>query len=197
MAAVELPALPGPATVTWHLIDAGGLLTPPLGGDVQRLNRLGTRWAVEVQLPPLAPADAMRWAADLTLGRQNGVRWKLREIDVARSPVGAPLVAGAGQSGFSIAIDGMTPGASWQKGKFLAVTTAGRSRLYQTAVAGAADGAGAAAIAITTPLRKAPADNDAVSFAPSIEGLIGGDAWNWTVDAARLGRMAFLIMEAS
>lgn len=195
MALVDLPDTPGPASVAWREQDFGGALPGLLGGGGQRINRQGNRWAIDVALPPLALDDARRWSAALSLGLKNGVRWKVRQVGLESGPIGTPLVAGAGQMGMALDVDGMTNGAAWMAGQWVGVGAPGSSCLYLTAAPGFADGSGVAEIAFTSPLRAVPADDAPVSFAPSIEGLLGGDQLSWTIDRMRLGGAGFSIEE--
>ena len=77
---VNLPETPGPSQMVLSPQDFGGDLTPPGGGEVQRLNRLGNRWTVQVSLPPMLPNLAREWLADLTRAVQFGGRWRLRPV---------------------------------------------------------------------------------------------------------------------
>lgn len=199
MAMIDLPTAPGPVAVEWRLIDFGGVQDALLGGPSQRINRPGARWAIDVQLPAMHPAMARRWSAALVLAAQHGARWKLRQVGLMPRGMGAGIIAGADQAGAMLAVENLAPGAVWMAGQFLSVPVAGGTarQLYQTASAGAADAAGDAVIALTTPLRDAPDDGGALSFAPSIEGWLGGEQVGWTIDAARHGRMGFSIEEAA
>ncbi len=196
MAVVDLPSSPGPARVTWREQDFGGTLPGLMGGGAQRDNGMGNRWAIDVRLPPMDLRDARRWSAALSLGLKNSVRFKIRQVGLASGPIGAPRVAGADQAGMTLNADGFTPGASWEAGQFAAVITDGVSYLYLLAASGFADIDGEAALAFTTMLRAVPDDNDVIDFAPSIEGLLAGDAVTWDIDEVRLGRAAFSIEEA-
>ncbi len=195
MSLVDLPDSPGPASVTWREQDFGGAPPGLLGGATDRVNRLGNRWAVDVVLPPLSLDDARRWSAALSLGLKMGVRWRVRQVGLASGPIGAPLVAGAGQLGMTLNADGFTPGASWMAGQWVSVVTDGERDLYLIAESGFADADGEAALALTTMLRVAPDDNDVLDFAPRIEGLLGGEQLSWTIDRMRLGGVAFSIEE--
>lgn len=186
MALVDLPASPGPRAVAWQLLDFGGTLRGALGGASQRVNRLGSRWAVSVSLPALTPAQARSWSAALTSGLRNGVRWRVRQVG---TPVGAPgsvLVAGAGQSGLALDVDGLTAGYFVKAGQWLSVTTSSSSYLYQAAATVQADGSGVATLALEPALRVEPADNDPVALAaPVIEGLLA-DVPGWSLGPNRL-----------
>ena len=195
MALIDLPASPGPAKQQFIPVTFEGVLTPPFGAEEQHINRLGDRWAVAVELPRLSLRAARDWSADLVSARRFGARWKLRQPGLKIGAPGAPLVAGAGQGGMMLSVDGMTPYAGWQKGQFVSIVTDGRRYLYQFAAAGAAAADGGAAFAFSTPLRVAPADNDPVEFVPQIEGRLAGDDASWTIDELRLGHAAFVIRE--
>lgn len=195
MALIDLPASPGSAKVQFIPVTFEGVLTPPFGAEEQQVNRLGDRWAIAVELPALSLRAAREWSADLVSGRRFGARWKLRQPGLRIGTPGTPLVAGAGQGGLALSVDGMTPYAGWQKGQFVSIVTAARRYLYQFASAGAAAGDGTATFTFSTPLRVAPADNDAVEFVPQIEGRLAGDDASWTIDELRLGRTSFVIRE--
>lgn len=186
MALVDLPSSPGPASSTMVPIDFGGPIPGLLGGATERQNRLGNRWSVMVNMPPLGLDAARAWSADLTLGVQRGVRWKLRQVGLASGPIGAPLVAGGSQMGFALDVDGFIPGASWAKGAFVSLISGGRRYLHKLAAAGFADGSGAGTLNFTEALRVVPADNDVVDFAPSIEGLLTVEG-GMTINEKRLG----------
>lgn len=186
MALIDLPDSPGPAKATPVPVDFGGTLPGLLGGPTERQNRLGNRWSIAVTMPALSLDDARAWSADLVLGVQRGVRWKLRQVGLVSGPIGAPRVAGAGQMGFALDVDGFDPGASWAKGAFVSVISGGRRYLHKLAAAGFADGAGAGTLNFTEALRIVPADDDAIDFAPSIEGLLSVDG-GVEINEARLG----------
>lgn len=186
MSLVDLPAKPGPTRVLPVPIDFGGTLPGLLGGTTTRINRQGNRWAVSVSMPALTLEQARDWSADLALGLQKGVRWKLRQVGLRQGPVGTPLVAGANQEGYSLNCDGFLPNANWRKGQFINLISGGVRYLHKLAAAGNANGSGVATLTFTEKLRVFPADNDVIDFAPYIEGLLGEDAAALLVDERRL-----------
>lgn len=175
MPLVDLPEFPGPAQSQPYLIDFGSVRVPPLGGAVQRINRTGARYAIELTLPAMAPADARRWSAALTLGLRDGVRWRLRQVGLTIPPMGTVLVAGGSQLGLALDVDGGTAFAPWVAGQFVSVLTGGQRYLHQLASAGAFASGGTAELPLAEPLRVSPADNAPVEFVPQIEGLIEGE----------------------
>lgn len=197
MTAVTLPASPGSRVLGWTLVDFGGTLKGALGGSTQRLNRLGNRWRVDLELPVMTAAQAREWSADLVAGRSNGVLWKLRQVGLDIGSPGTPLVNGASQSGNTLACDGFSASYEAKKGQFFSIIISGQRYCYQvrtttTAVAGAF-----AALPIETALRVSPADNATLEFAePYIQGLLT-DVPSWVNDADHLARgFSFAIEES-
>lgn len=191
---IDLPDVPGPARVTWRALDFGATRVPPLGGPVQRINRTGNRWAVDVTLPPLAPADTRRWQAALMAAARAGARWKLRQVGLAIAPLAGVVVVGGGQTGTTLIAGGAPAGALWAGGQFVSLISGGQRYLHQLGVAGSFDAAGAAGLPLVEPLRIAPLAGDKIDFAPRIEGMLTEHP-AITVDEARLGRIAFSIEE--
>lgn len=186
MALVDLPLKPGPGRVSAMPIDFGGTLPGLVGGPTTRVNRQGNRWAITVTMRALTIEQARIWSADLALGMQMGVRWKLRQVGLALGPVGAPRVAGADQEGFALACDGFLPNASWKKGTFINLVSGGLRYVHKLAAAGHADAGGLATLHFTEKLRVFPADNDVIDFVPFIEGLLDDGAAALTIDEKRL-----------
>lgn len=196
MTSVTLPDTPGPASVSWELVDYGGTLQGPLGGAGQRVNRLGNRWRAMIAMPVMTPRQAREWSAALAQGLRLGVLWKLRQVGTVTGTPGSPLVAGAGQSGVELDVDGLTAAYGWKFGQFVSVITSSRRYLYMLSASGVAATDGTATLPIEPPLRVQPGDNDVVEIAlPYIEGLLA-DAPSWMLDVDRLARgFSFAIEE--
>lgn len=195
MAIIDLPDTPGPADVDWIPIGFGDTRKPPLGGQAQMLNRDGDRWAVQVTLPPLDPADTRRWQAALKAASRTGGRWKIRQLELQIASFGPVLVAGADQVGQMLEVDGGTPGAPWAQGQFFNLITDGQRYLHQLATAGSFAADGTATLPLVEPLRVVPADNDALDFAPRIEGWVSRESAVIKIGADRRGRASFYIEE--
>lgn len=197
MALVELPTSPKPRAVRWSAIDFGGTLSGAVGGTAQRINRLGNRWRLEVDLPPMTVADARVWAAALSRGLRNGVSLLVPQPDTPTGAAGSVLINGASQAGDSIVVDGGTPGYQVKAGQWLNVTTSGSAYLYMAQASSRLGASGDGTIEIEPPLRAVPADNDPVNLsAPVIEGLLQTGP-GWEIDVSRLVRgFSFTIEEA-
>lgn len=195
MAAVTLPRTP-PVKVAWAIVDAGVTLPGIAGGSDQRLNRLGNRWQVSVDMPPLDPVDALAWSAALSQGLEDGVAWRVWQTGTPTGSPGTVRVAGAGQAGRSLALDGLNPGYVLRSGMLLSILTGSQHFLYRSAAAMKASGAGTGTVQLTAALRVQPADNDLVEVAaPVIEGLLV-DAPGWSIDPDRIARgFSFTIRE--
>lgn len=193
---IALPSSPGPSAISWSLVDFGSTQQGALGGSAQRINRLGARWRCEVQLPAMTPADARIWAAALARGLREGVSFKIRQVSTPTGAPGAVLVAGAGQAGAELDVDGATAGYVAKAGQWASINTGGRRYLHQIADSVQFSGTGTATLQIEPLLRVIPADNAPVELAaPVIEGLLQ-TAPGWTIDAGRLVRgFSFAIEE--
>ena len=194
--AIDLPATPGPVEISIRQIDFGGTLTPGLGGPVQRINRNGNRFAVAVQMPPMKPIDARAWLAALNQGVQQGVRWRLRQVELFPGSPGTVRVNGGGQAGSTLVVDGANPNYPFRLGQFFSLVHNGQRYLHQLAAAVNANGSGQASLSIVPALRIEPADNDLVEIGqPIVEGLLADNGFEWSIDRARLAGISFTILE--
>lgn len=193
---IDLPATPGPVDIAIRQIDFGGTLTPGLGGPVQRINRNGNRFAVAVQMPPMKPIDARAWLAALNLGVQQGVRWRLRQVELLPGSPGAVKVNGGGQAGGTLVVKGANPNYPFRLGQFLSLVHGGQRYLHQIAAPVNANGSGGATLSIVPWLRVEPDNNDVIEIGqPIVEGLLADNGFEWSIDRARLAGISFTILE--
>jgi hypothetical protein len=197
MASVTLPTAPGYASFRPFLVDAGGVQRGALGGVGQRVNRLGSRFGIEITLPPLESGQAaMNWVGALNVGLREGVIAQWPQLGFSTGSPGSVLVNGAGQAGFTLNVDGGTAGYIARSGQFLNFTAGGRKMLHHLRSDLALNGSGAGALPIFPDIRVSPADNSAVSFTdPVIEGWLEGDDRSWSVDQARTVGLSFTVIE--
>ena len=194
-----MPTTVGYSPATPELVDFGSVVTPPLGGVQQRLNRLGNRFAMSVQLPPM-PAEPLgrKWVSALNQGLTEGVIAAFPQPDFVVGSPGSPLVNGAGQIGSTMILDGFAANYPVKDGQFFNVIINGRRYLYHSRVDLAASAGGAISLPITPMIRVSPGDNAVCDFAtPMIEGFLQGDPRSWTIDAARTVGLSFSVMEAA
>lgn len=195
---IDLPDWPQPNAADPSLVDFGALLTPALGGPVQRVNRMGTRFRIRVSMPPLTSAKVGRqWVARLVQGKSEGVRMRFPLLDFNPGATGTILVNGAGQSGNSLTVDGATSAYVFREGQPFSILTGGKHHLYLVRTETIANASGQATVPITPMLRRPHADNDVCHFAtPMIEGFIAGDELSWNLSVERVVGIQFDIAES-
>ena len=195
--AILLPTDPGPQSWTPRPLDWGGELVPVLGGEVQRLNRLGDRLAVDVVLTPTTDAgQAQAYIARLRRGRREGALLAWPQLNLAIGNPGAPRVDGGGQAGTNLAVRGLTPGYVVREGQFLSLVSNGCRYVHAVAAALTVPASGLATLSLEPMLRVVPANNDSIELAaPRIEGLVSGLDRGWTIDIAGVVGLAFTITE--
>lgn len=178
---IALPTTFAAEDLSPYLVDFGGDLVPILGGVTQRIDRLGSRWAVEVTLPPMDPDEARLWVSRLVQAKAaDGYMPWPQPTEVGDE--GVPRVNGAGQAGTVLAIDGLPPGKALKEGWFFSVITGGRRYLYMIAADVVANASGGAVLTVEPMLRTRPADNAVIELAePMIEGAIQGDRVGWKI----------------
>ena len=194
---IDLPDYPSPNAASPRLVDFGAFLTPSLGGPVQRVERMGSRFKIAVTMPPMRNEKLGRqWVARLIRGKQEGARmaWPLLGFDPGTP--GSPKVHLAGQSGRLLGVKTATPNYVYREGQFFSILTNGRHYLYLVSAETIADATGFAAIPIEPMLRVSPADNDVCHFGkPMVEGFIQGQEFAWEMALANFVGMGFELSE--
>lgn len=194
--AITLPASPAPRSITPRLVSRRRDLEPTFGGPVSRVRRLGSRWSLDVEMPPMVYRKAMEWVAALIRAEADTVVLGLPQPGFDEGVPGSPLVNGSGQLGSTLNVDGFTPAYIASAGQWFNLTASGRIYLYQVAADAVATGGAIASLGINPMIRRSPADNSAVGFAePVIEGFLSSREASWTVDVARTVGLSFTITE--
>ena len=197
---ILLPTSPSPTDGTEpSYLDWGGTLRPIFGGALQKLRRMGDRFAIAVVMPPMFTAeDGMLWVARLIAARRAGgavLPWPQPGFEPP--PAGAPRVASAGQSGSLLTIEGFSPADYLvREGQFFSIVHGGRRYLHQAAESRIAVDGRINGLAIQPMLRVSPANGSPCEFeVPKIEGMLGGDEQTWTPTTARTLGLSFSITE--
>ena len=195
---ILLPKAPGLRTAKPRLLDFGGVLTPPGGGPAQRLNRVGNRFAIDVDAPPACSGEGVRLlVAALILGMIEGVLLPFPQ-DITVGAPGAPVVDGAGQLGSTLNLRGFTPRYAARSGQFFSVIQGGRRYLHMIAAQAIADASGKVAAPIAPMLRVSPDDGAVCEFGqPMIEGFLSGNSMEWQVRPERYAQISFTVTEAA
>jgi hypothetical protein len=170
MAVLTLPTTPSPRSATVRLISARNELTPAFGGAVQRLNRKGTRYAIDVELPPMTYVQGMAW--NDIWAEADTVLMNVPQPGLDTTGFGSPLVNGSGQSGRVINLKGLTAGKTLLKGQYISIVTGGQRYLYKVASDGGVAGDGTTALTLQTLQRTPHLNNDVIEvLTPKIEGF--------------------------
>lgn len=179
---VTLPALPRGTRVSPSYRDFSGRLTPPSGGQEQRVARLGDRWSVRYALPPMAEAQALAFVAAQARATTEGATVRCVLPRTGEAPAGLTGVGAANATLLTAA-----SGAGVAVGMFFSFEADGHAFLHQvTGVTGA--------VLNVAPRLRAGA-NGALNFAaPVVEGFLDG-AISWDVERLVHSGVTFTISE--
>ena len=194
---VYAPETPGSRRFDALEVSNTAELTPFLGSAVQRVVRLGDRFGVSFSTPALTYEQAGQWIAFLAAAKRDEAALRWREPGVRLVAYGSPLVAGGGQAGSSLNIDGLPAHCRIEAGKFFSVLSGGRRSLHTVLARTDANSSGAASLPIWPPLRFSPADNAVVELAkPYIQGLIAKQDAIYSIEIAVVTGVSFQLREA-
>lgn len=190
---IELPVKPIPNRMMPSLLDYGQILR---GAASLRVDRPGSRWRFRFGYPPMRQDQADTFTAPLTRAKRQGVRIYL-PVRVFQGFPGSPVVDGAGQSGSSLAVRGLTVGYIAKVGFWLTIVegdgTAYLHRIVETVVA---DDAGEATLEIEPPLRAPFDDGDTIHLGkPFIDGFMDGDKWEYDIQEAEMTTLTLEVEE--
>ena len=181
---VALPSRKG-VQASPYLIDPGGIVGGSLGGPDQRINRMGARWGVEYQLPPMKGEEARIWIARLIRGTREKASYYFPQPGVSLPP--NTTVAAAAVSNAEIIR--LAPGA-YLEGYFCSIVRNGRRYVHQLTTDGTDF------VGIQPPLRTSMVGGELVVFRNAlIEGFVKADRVGWTIDNAKIYGLSFRIEE--
>jgi hypothetical protein len=185
------------AGCTMRLMDFGGELSPFLGGPVQRIERLGSRFAMDIQLPPMRiEPDGRRMISQLARAKFEGVRVEIPQVDFDTGAPGSTLVDGAVPGGTSLPIKSGTAYYAIKEGQFVTVIHSGRRYVHMAAAQLILDASGEGDLTVHPMLRTPLSNNDVIEIGrPMIEGWISGNEYAWTLDMARTVGLSFTVAE--
>lgn len=198
--AITLPTCPYPNDAQVLLNDFGGFLEPFLGGPVQRINRVGTRFGVRVTLPPMDEDEARTYIARLLQGRTQTVVLPWPNFDFDPGTPGTPLINAPVAGGSTIAIKGLIAGYAVKEGQFFSIVHGGQRYMHMFTAAATANGSGVIASATIFPmLRTNLSVDDVLEIAtPKIEGnVLPGDELNWQIGLSNEREVSFSVVEGA
>lgn len=178
---ITLPPQFVPSEVVPQLMDFGMLLRPASGAPALRVNRAGSRFAIQVAFPPMLPEKARTLLALMLKAKREGIRIEFPLNGLAQGG-GAAKVDGGSAAGTWLPLKNMTPGFMFRQGVWLTAEAADGTRcLHCVAEPVRVSSDGKATLTIEPPLRVALLDDDDVLLAaPTIEGWITSEV-SWTM----------------
>ena len=168
MATYNFPSIT-PTSQTFELVTNSRQFQSPTSGAVQTLSRKGSFWKTRMTFSNLSGSDRAELQA--FIAKMDGQVHRMRLEDYGRVRNGAAtspqsvLVAGAGQTGSSIDLDGATASVSnfFKAGDYLSFN----NELHMVTADVSTSGTGTLTVSIAPPIRKPTDNDDAVQiFAP-------------------------------
>lgn len=192
---IVLPSSPKPAAVVPSLMTWGRPTSPVSGGRTRFLERIGSRFRLAVQMPPMEYDVAREWMAARLLAMTSGDTVVFEWPQPPQASLGTPLVNGASQLGSSLIADGFSASAAIPAFAFFSFEEDSHHYLHATTASGTASGGGAATLSIGPKLRVSPDDNAALNFtAPKIEGFMDTGDVEWNMDVLMHTYISFTII---
>lgn len=191
---LTLPTWPGPANATPRLITSRSEMNPAYGGPDQRLNRAGSRYAWDIELPPQTYENAQDWS-DIDTEDQTCILL-IPQPGLDTGAPGLSVVDGAGQTGTTLALRGLTANYLIRRNQWLSILTGGQWYSYRAASAVIVAADGTVDVPLRTMIRKAHADADRVDLAePKVEGFPTPAPDAWAMGPDGLVRLVFSLKE--
>ncbi|KQN33621.1 hypothetical protein [Sphingomonas sp. Leaf38] len=178
-------------------LDFGAWQTPTGPGAAQRLERLGSRFALDLVTGQLRWIEDRRaWISALLRGVSDTVLYPVPQPGLVIGDPGAPRISGSGQAGQSLVLTGFAAGYGIRDAQMFSIVIGGQRFLYAATGPVSADGSGAATVPIWPPLRRSPNADDVCEFAvPIIEGALSGNEKGWTDERAHTVGLSLTISE--
>lgn len=197
---ISLPTCPMPTDYQVMLRDFGSIMTPFLGGPELRINRIGMRFGLKLDMPPLDEDEGRLYLSRLLQGRRERVLLPWPMLDFDPGTPGDPLVMSAVSGGSVISITGLAEGYEIQEGQFFSLIHSGRRYVYMFTAGATADSSGQISTATIFPmLRTALSAGDVIEIAePMIEGhVLPGEELSWQIDISNGRSFSYSVMEAA
>ncbi len=193
-----MPAYPAPQTIDFTAQDIVAVSTSPFTGRQQVQDWQASWLEASVNMPPMDHFQAQAWIAFLLQLRGQSAVFQLGD-PLASAPrgsaAGAPVVSGAGQSGYRLSTRGWAANAAnlLLPGDWLQLGF----RLYRNLDTVSTDASGNAALRIWPQLRESPADGTGLVLT-NTKGLfrLSSNQRKWSITEARNYGFSFGIREA-
>lgn len=192
----------GFASINLRAVNAVAYSQSPFTYSGQVHAYAGQMWEADISLPPMQRAVAEEWIAFLVSLRGRFGTFLMGD-PAGRAPRGSaggtPLVAGAGQTGQTLNIDGATAGQTgWLRaGDYIQLGAAGTATLHKVLADADSDGSGNVALDIWPGVRTSPADNAAVTVSNTVgRWRLSDNMTEWNIGLAHIYGLQFSAMEA-
>lgn len=202
MALIPLPADPMRFSDARFALMRADAILELLGGATQATVFGYALWKARWTLPQQAGIAFGEWRAALVQLSSYANTFEMGPPEYEGPATGyngaAPVVAGGGQGGLSLDVDGLAFNTDiLAAGDYFSVIVAGARELKCVTENVSSDGGGAATIAFEPALRGAPADDAAVEiFAPKTAFRLTTPEGGWDVSHLKHGGVGFEAMEA-
>jgi len=195
---VALPLGPLARQAEVRFIDFGSLTDPVLGGAVQRIDRLGSRFGLKLTYPRMNHEDASVLISRILRGSSEGAEYPFPQGSFVPGNAGVLKIRTfTPAQTFSLPLKNSITGYSFKEGQFLHVKSSGRNYIHNITAAAVVGGAGTANIDLSVypAIRTDFAVDDDVSITPILQGFPSGDR-NWTIDEARKYGISLILDES-
>lgn len=181
-------------------VNSAAMSQSPFSGAQQVYVHPGEWWTLEIELPPMKTAvaeEVIGWGLGL-----NGVEGTFLMAPPGNDGVrgtwsgGSPLVNGAGQTGKTLAIDGLVAGRTGLRGDWFQLGSGSSTRLHKLTYPFTANGSGQATVEFWPRLRSAPADNAALTIASPLGLWRLAQPVDWDIGLAKIYGLSFRCIEA-
>jgi hypothetical protein len=157
----------GPSSIQWDPHDIAAANQSPFTGQTQVYDWQQSYWSGTVSFPSMHRHSHDAWVGFLRALRGPVNVFLFGDPAAATpkgNPEGAPVVNGAGQTGYVLATRGWTPSAFGllMYGDYISVTTGTATRLYQVTDNVNSDASGNATLNIWPTLRDLPTDGTGI-----------------------------------
>lgn len=173
---VDLTALPVRRALPTPVV-FGRVTRSDQGGASDYDDRLGNRWAMEIETPPMTVEPNGRlFIEDLWEAQREGGVFEIPQPGLTLPPLGSPTVAADVLTGRTVALEGLTPNAAIKKGQWVSILHDGQWYADRIRAQVIANADGEATISLRFLLRESLTAGDEVRLnKPVMEGFVEGE----------------------
>lgn len=191
-----------PASAEMGADSVVGVSPSPFTKSQQVYAHQGQAWDISVDLPPMPRRRAAEWIGFLVAlnGMEGTFTMKVPGYSQPRGTwAGAsPVVKGAGQTGLTLTVDGLTSGMTALRADFLQLGSGSSTHLHMVVAPGTANGSGEVTLDIWPRLRSSPSDDATVVISNPL-GLwrLAENRRSWSIQQAQRFGLSFRLIEAT